>query len=324
NAETSATDPLNENFCRFGTGRICQGFLWQWGVMNPLPALGGNNSYAAGDNNKDQVVGWAETGKHDSTCLPGHVLQYEAVIWGPEKGQIQELPPLPGDPDGAAVGINDNSQVVGISGPCGDDDGLGARHAVLWENGAVIDMGGLGGNYFNTGVAINSKGVVVGFSDLKGDENGDVNFHAFIWTKTGGMRDLGTLPGDKFSEATGINEAGQIVGESCDANFNCTAVLWQSGKTGGESIIDLNSLIPPLSPLYLFYANDINDRGEIAGEAYDQSTNESPAFAGLPTRAGEDNDAASFEPAGARAVPRVILPANIREQLKQRLKVGHF
>jgi len=314
NAETAAPDPYNENFCRFGTGNICLGFYWQGGVMYSLPTLGGNNGYAAGNNNRFKIVGWGETTKHDSTCLTGHTLQYEAVMWGPEPGQIQELPPLKGDPDGAAVGINDNDQVVGISGPCGDDDGLGARHAVLWENGQPTDMGGLGGIYFNTGVAINDKGVAVGFADRKGDQNGNVNFHAFIWTKSGGMHDLGTLPGDYFSEATGINEAGQIVGESCDQNFNCTAVMWQDGK-----IIDLNALIPAYSPLYLIYANDINNCGEIAGQAYDSSTNESPAYEVIPTHGSSAAQRAALAQAAGRVVPRVILPANAREQLKRRL-----
>ena len=63
-----------------------------------------------------------------------------------------------------------------------------------------------------------------------------------------------------------INSAAQAVGNS----FSCAfvngnnfhhAFLWENG-----SIIDLNDLIPVGSPLELVAANDINDRGEIAGE----------------------------------------------------------
>ena len=52
-------------------------------------------------------------------------------------------------------------------------------------------------------------------------------------------------------------------------------------------MIDLNSLIPPRSPLYLTQAEGINDRGEIAGTAYDQSTGKSLAFLAIPAPAAQ-------------------------------------
>ena len=61
--------------------------------------------------------------------------------------------------------------------------------------------------------------------------------------------------------ASGINDAGQIVGESFSAS-SARAFIWQNG-----TMTDLNTLIPPSSGLYLLYANDINDRGTIAGGA---------------------------------------------------------
>ncbi len=48
---------------------------------------------------------------------------------------------------------------------------------------------------------------------------------------------------------------------------NC-AFLWENG-----SIVDLNTLIPPGSPLYLVYADHINDQGEIAGNGMDVNGN---------------------------------------------------
>jgi probable HAF family extracellular repeat protein len=51
-------------------GFTCLGFVWQDGVMRPLrPLVGGNNSFATGANNEGKVVGWAENGVHDSTCV---------------------------------------------------------------------------------------------------------------------------------------------------------------------------------------------------------------------------------------------------------------
>src|SRR6266567_5287188 len=122
-------------------GYINLGFVWENGAMRGLlPFPGGNNGFATGANNLGQVVGWAENGVHDPTycCAdtPGHqVLQFRPAVW--ELGssdQIHDLPLIPGDTSGAATAINDNGQIVGISGIC--DQAVGrrtAKHAVLWE-----------------------------------------------------------------------------------------------------------------------------------------------------------------------------------------------
>src|SRR5437867_3903627 len=110
-AETSAPDPLGEDFCSFGTHLICLPFVWQKGVMTPLPTLGGNNGQARQINNRGQVVGDAENITPDPTCVPAQVLQFKPVVW--EKGEIRELPTLSGDPDGVASSINDKGQAVG-------------------------------------------------------------------------------------------------------------------------------------------------------------------------------------------------------------------
>jgi len=288
-AETSHIDPLGETwscaaFFPNSTGHTCLGFVWQHGVMNALPTLGGNNGYAAAANNIGQVVGWAETPAHDPTCIAPQVLQFQAVIWGPRRDQIQQLPPLEGDPDSAATAINDRGQVVGISGTCYKAVGaLSAKHAVLWEDGKATDIGNLGGIAWNTPAAINNRGDVAGFSDLPGDDPDHPNFHAFFWTKRDGIQDLGTLPGDRISLAFGVNDRGQVVGESIGPNGR-RAFLWQRGI-----MTDLNTLVPQGSPL-LVYANDINDAGEIVGQANDQSTGDSLAFVALPRRGGDDDN----------------------------------
>jgi probable HAF family extracellular repeat protein len=329
-AETSALDPLGEAWsCGLAffptvTGHICLGFMWKPvryaqgllnGVMTALPTLGGNNGVAAAVNNQGQVVGWAENTVHDPTCVAPQVLQFEAVIWGPNAGQMQQLPPVSGDPDTAATAINDNGQTVGISGTC--DNAVGAysaKHAVLWENGTVMDIGSLGGVGWNTPIAINNRGQVVGFSDLPGDVSDGVltpNFHAFLWTKEGGMRDLGTLPGDSISEATGINDEGQIVGVSFPSSH---AFLWQHGR-----MTDLNTLITSDSRLYLISTGDINDRGEITGQACVVSdgvcTSETPAFLAIPTRSEDTEDAAPAAQAGGNQGPSVVIPGSIRKQV---------
>jgi probable HAF family extracellular repeat protein len=312
-SDTTTPDPAGENFCGFGSGFTCEGVVWQDNVINALPnRLGGNNWRAAGINDWGQVVGWAENTTVDPTCISPAVFQYEPVVWGPRKGEMQQLPTYPGDPDGAAVAINDFGQVVGISGPCGDDDGMGARHAVLWQNGTVTNLGNFGGQYFNTAAAINARGQIAGWSDLANDTAlCTPACHAFLWTKSGGLRDLGVLPGDQNSLAYGINDQGQVVGQSIDAAGNSRAFIWQNG-----TMTDLNTLTAPGSP-YLLFAGDINDEGEITGETFDQSNGTlGPAYLAVPTF---DKD---VKP--ARNPQKVILPERVRQQLRQHLGLGRL
>ena len=326
-AQTSTFDPLGEFWgaAFFCTNVNCQGWQnlelglrWQNGVMTALPSLGGNNSAAFGINDGGQVVGIAETATQDPSCISPQVLDFEAVIWGPKPGQIQELPVFSGDSVAAAVAINDKGQVAGTSGICAvpTSFALGV-HAVLWQHGTVTNLGGFGGVMNNSGLAINHAGQVVGISDLPGDTTA----HAFFW-RNGVMTDLGTLPGDVFSEANDINSKGQVVGISCDVNFNCRAFLWEKGV-----MTDLNALVAPDSSLYLTFGGGINDFGEIAGTAFDQNTGDTPAFLAIPCdseHADDEGCQAASQASVTITRPRAPLPENVREQLRQRMRFGRF
>ncbi len=325
NSQTSETDPFGEDFCTFSTYTtyLCQGFRWQDGKMTPLPTLGGNNSWATMVNRRGQVAGFAETRIQDTKCLPPQVFDYEAVVWGPSPGEIKTLPPLPGDAVSAALGINDRGQVVGGSGGCSTAAPGNWFHAVLWEHNSAADLGSLGGVVNNLAFFINNRGQVLGISDLAGD----TITHAFPWTKGGGLRDLGTLPGVVLSFANSINEKGEVVGQSCDQNGNCSGVFWQDGV-----ITDINSLVLPDSSLYIVNVSDINDRGEIAGYAYDPNTGEAPAFLAVPCDAAHAEvencmgltGGASAAVDQTRGVPKMTLPENVREQLQQQRGFGRF
>ena len=339
-SETAALDPLGESwsctaFTPTGvpTGHVCTGFVWQFGVMSPLPTLGGNNGFAAGENNLGEIVGWAETTVHDSTCVLPQVLQFLPVVYGPGVGQITQLPTFVSsgvvDPDGAATAINDNGQIVGISGTCDTSVGaFSAKHALLWENGTVISLGNLGGQGWNTPMAINRRGdTIVGFSDLPGDVSGGVltpNFHAFIWTKESGkMTDIGVLPGDTLSEALDVNDQGQVVGVSIPS-FH--AFIYENNK-----LRDLNVLMPKGSPLLLIGANGINERGEITGQACIIADggcplgNNIPAFLAIPKFNGFDRDTGDVSAEARNSdATSITVSEGVRQQMMRKLAFGHF
>jgi probable HAF family extracellular repeat protein len=282
-SQTSTPDPLGEAWSSAafypgatGTGYINLGFVWENGVMRALPTLGGNNGFATGANSRGQVVGWAENTVHDPTCVPPQQLQFRPVVYGPKGNQISELPLLAGDTSGAATGINEEGQAVGISGIC--DQAVGrftAKHALLWDNGKIVDLGNLGAPWWNTPTNINQRGDVVGFAGAPNDPDGNF-LQAFIWTAAAGMQGLGFLPGDVHSEAYGINERRQVVGLSCDADGNCRAFIWENGV-----MTDLNALKPASYTARLEQARDINEASEIAGRSID-STGVRRAFLATP------------------------------------------
>ncbi len=298
-SQTADPEPLGEwwsSFAFYSTpnniGFINLGFVWEQslGQMRGLPNFpGGNNGFATGANNLGQVVGWAENGVHDPTCCTGgptchQVLQFRPAVWqlGPPD-QIHDLPLIPGDTSGAATAINDNGQIVGISGIC--DQAVGrhtAKHAVLWENGTVTDIyPNASAPWWNTPTAINQHGDVVGFAGDPAFVEGEV-LHAFIWTKDNGIKVLkplrGRVPEHVDSEAYGINEARQVVGVSCDAEqVDCRAVIWNHGVYP----TDLNDLKGGYSAV-LALAKDINDKGEITGRAVDPITGVLTAYLAVP------------------------------------------
>src|SRR5881396_3081929 len=200
--ETAALDTLHEEwsctaFLPSVTGHICVGFVWQDGVMKPLPTLGGNQGFATSVNSAGQVVGWAETPVLDPTCNAPQKLQFRAVMWDTKQGTMHELRPLAGDSTSAATGINNRGQVVGISGDCDIAVGqLSARHSVLWENDTVINIGDLGGDAWHTPMDINEQGDIVGFSNTAYIVGIDFNPLAFLWTRESGIKSLGKLVGD--------------------------------------------------------------------------------------------------------------------------------
>jgi len=314
-SENGAIDPLT-------AWPAMKAVLWKDGQVINLGTLGGNESFAIGVNNRGQIVGAAANTIPDPfSIFFGWGTQTRAFLW--QQGVMQDLGTL-GGPDALATQINDRGQVFGasyINSTPNPITGIPTFDAFLYENGTMLDIpNGFGGTQVNPFWA-NNQGQLVGSASLPGE----VAFHPFLWGKgvfadlgtfggdngegdwineagevagsadfpgdqihhgalwrNGGMTDLGTVDGDPCSRALSINSKAQVVGGSSDCSTFLHAFLWQNGQ-----IIDLNTRIPPGSGLRLTIAFDINDRGEIAGNAA-LPNGDQHAFLLIPCGAGDE------------------------------------
>jgi len=108
------------------------GFLWEHGTMKDLGTLG-ETSCAYGINNRGEIVG-ASFGKN---------VRGGAVLW--KNGERRSLGDLgPSGSGSTAIAINDKGEVVGVSSGFATNGG-GVVRAVIWQRGAIQDIGTLGG-----------------------------------------------------------------------------------------------------------------------------------------------------------------------------------
>jgi probable HAF family extracellular repeat protein len=297
-SQTDEVDPLDEDWaCEFGgfipdtTNLICRGFAYYQGRIHELPTLGGHHGFATQVNERNEIVGWAETPVFDPTCDPTSAqrLQFIAVKWElKHRGKIKttRLRPLRGDSTSAATSINDRGVAVGISGDCDQAVGrFSAKHAVLWErNGRVRQLPDLGGGAWQTPMDINNRGEVVGFGDGPEGIPGDLLSRAWYWRPGASrVRDLGTLEGNTSAQAFAINDRGQAVGISFGGTGGTNAFLWENGR-----LKNLNHLVN-IAPDVLLSAQDINDDGEITGRVQDAATGQVLSFVAKPIRHDHDD-----------------------------------
>jgi probable HAF family extracellular repeat protein len=289
-------------------------FLWQDGVMKDLDTLGGPDAMAQFISERGQVVGWSYTSSATNTSCPFFLpLATGSFIWD-EKNGMRNLGTL-GGTCVIATGVSDNGLVVGDN-----VNNEPIQRAFIWKDGIIQDLGGtIGGNQAGA-EGINETGQIVGFATLAGE----LLSHATLWRGVGEMTDLGVLDGDLCSFASSINSKAQTVGASqagtqengCTFDNTTSAVLWENG-----SIFDLNTLIPPGASLHLQWAEDINDRGEIAGTGSENGNLH--AFLLIPCAANTPSDCqeviVSDAHAQRSAAPILRQPIARRVPLRQML-----
>jgi probable HAF family extracellular repeat protein len=162
--------------------------------------------------------------------LCGIVLQGQGRFRG---WTMVPLPHLPGATFSEAFGVNDRGDAVGWSGTTSY-----TAHAVLWRDGAAIDLGTLGGP-MSRALGINNHGQIVGEAEVAPGDS-----HAFLWDD-GVMQDLAAA--GPFNAARAINDRGDVVGHYQLVH----PLLWRDGV-----LTELAGMIS---------AFDVNDRLEIAG-----------------------------------------------------------
>src|SRR5690349_10885140 len=193
--------------------------------------------------------------------------------------QVSTLPSLGGTSSGGNS-INNQSWAAGYSRMPNRD-----RHAILWRNSALTDLGTLGGpNSSVTWNVKNTAGIIVGISQtadpqLLGERWSSAAFYStpnnvgyinlgFVW-QNNVMRALPNFPGGNNGFATGANNLGQVVGWAengvHDPTCCCTQVLqfrpavWTLGRP------DQIQTLPLLPGDTSGTANAINDHGQIVG-----------------------------------------------------------
>ncbi len=135
-------------------------FRWEKGAFKNLGTLGGSSAAAQDINNPGQIVGGAST----TGDLATHAFLWEAETMS-DLGTLEDVPTA----TSRANGINDLGIVVGQA------QAGGAEHAVLWQDGQIVDLNSFlpadsEWDVLRTAVSINEKGWIVGTGVIAGSE----------------------------------------------------------------------------------------------------------------------------------------------------------
>lgn len=256
-------------------------FVYDKGQIQGLGDLNGvTTSQARGINDRGQIVGYASNLStfddrpflYDNGQLKGlnpdpnlgsagyaHAINESGHVAGTINGRAYvydgtqpHFIPFEGEETGTSVAwaINDHGVAVG-----GLNHGSGRSSAFVWNGSSVSYLPapqGASGSLMEAADINNAGQIVI-----------QAGNRAFLYDG-GAYQALGTLNGLSTS-ATALNERGWIVGNSevgGDPSQPYHAFLWRNGR-----MRDLNDLLDPgaAQRWELYYATDINERGQIVG-----------------------------------------------------------
>jgi probable HAF family extracellular repeat protein len=260
-----------------------------------LGTLGGVSSRATAVNNRDEVVGVADTPtgeRHvflwrDGTmidlnmpgCVPFDVNDHRQVVgwcensWGLsdaffwEDGVKTDL--SRGTIQSIAWAINNRGEVVGFTAP-----GDGTMNGFLWRDGRFTDLPladprdindrgqVVGGTFRWQRGRLTDLGIPVGHINNRGWITGAIDAVAVLW-RAGTVTDLSSL-GELWTEVLALNDPGQLLIHGVTAQWRDHYFLWYRGRA--VDLANLGIIVPNagaapngLGPV------DINNRGHLAG-----------------------------------------------------------
>jgi probable HAF family extracellular repeat protein len=174
---------------------------------------------------------------------------YYPAVWDVTTQKLSLLGSLGGvTPDGfsgVASAISNVGDVVGYAYLDASN-----RHAFLYFNGKLTDIGSLGG--YSAALDVNDSGTIVGFSSTASSEG---RAHAFVYAN-GVMVDIDPSGNLSESYAMGVNSKGEVVGQFLAPDQGSTRAFVY--RDGGFHDIGADR-----SPETVAFS--INDRSEIVG-----------------------------------------------------------
>ena len=217
------------------TERAC---LFRNGQLIDLFGVVGEYSLATEINNAGRITGWT----HRNGKSNGFV--YESAGGG---GAVTFLDPFDGDESCGAFAVNQSGDVAGKSGN---------SRAFLLADGDITEVGNA-----SWVAGINANRQIVGSEGAAAPGNWRA---VVIDASTGGptTTQVPLPPGAVGSHGQAINDHGTVVGSAWTADTYNSHNQYAFVSSGGDST-DLNTLIPAGTGWHLFFAQGINNNGQI-------------------------------------------------------------
>jgi uncharacterized membrane protein len=150
--------------------------------------------------------------------------------------------------EGIGLRVNNSGVIAGLSYTNHSPD---YRHATIWDDTTLVDLGSLSGSSF--AMDINDSGLVAGIYSAA------TSFPRSFIYRDHTMIDLGSIPGYDYSQANGMNSKGWIVGNLTGTSGQ-GAFLWRPDSGMKPLTVPAGYLKPT--------ATAVNDLGVVAGRAF--------------------------------------------------------